>query len=94
MSHMFLAYFGPDTVMPLTSVLAAVVGIVLMSGRAAGLVVRRAAALVGLGRGSYPAGLAVRTARRKLRFDGAEAVTGGHLAPAGAHPADASRAAS
>lgn len=33
---MLLAYFGPDTIMPLTSALAAVVGFFLMFGRQVG----------------------------------------------------------
>ncbi len=33
MSRMLFAYFGPETLLPLTSVLAAVAGFVLMFGR-------------------------------------------------------------
>lgn len=56
---MLFAYFGPDTVMPLTSIVAAVVGFVLMFGRQAG----RLAALA-----------VTETARRcGLRTRGAEA---------------------
>lgn len=37
---MLLAYISPDTMMPVTSVVAATVGVALMFGRRASLVVR------------------------------------------------------
>jgi len=70
---MLFAYFGPDTVMPLTSILAAAVGFVLMFGRQAGrlaaLAVTGAARRCGLrGRGAEPGSAApARWGRRSDR---------------------------
>ena len=64
---MFFAYFGPETVLPVTSTLAAVAGVVLMLGRQAFLVpVRMLLAFAGRTRfGRRGAGARVAAAGRR-----------------------------
>jgi hypothetical protein len=53
-SFFVLAYFGPETMMPLTSIVAAVVGIFMMFGRNSLRLVRRMVLgrIRGIGRGT------------------------------------------
>jgi hypothetical protein len=67
---MLLAYFGPETVLPLTSLLAGVAGVFLMFGRGIGALARRAARVArpGSRRVAVPLG---QSAGKRLRADGA-----------------------
>ena len=69
MSRMLLAYFGPETVLPITSLLAAIGGVVLMFGRQsfrlASYALRRLGRLVGFGRTTPQAPAAAGRLRRE-----------------------------
>lgn len=72
-----LAYFGPETILPVTSVLAAVAGVFLMGGRQAirfaGLALRTLGRSVGIGP-KPPAKPIARPAGRRVRREHADAV--------------------
>lgn len=66
---MLFAYFGPETFLPLTSVIAAVAGVVLMFGRnSIRFIVQGARSLLGKGAGGAQA-----SAARRLREERKEA---------------------
>ena len=69
---MLLAYVGPETVLPLTSTLAAVLGVVLMFGRQAGRLVLGACRRVVSGR-SDRASVPHRPSAAKLRREARQA---------------------
>jgi hypothetical protein len=92
---MLFAYLGPDTLLPLTSIIAAVAGGIMMFGRGIVRVCRDAAARL-LGRGGTPTAAPRRSEvlRRGLSADQGRP-TGGHHLNIGAtareaEPSDAS----
>lgn len=75
---MLLAYFGPETVLPLTSLLAGAAGVFLMFGRAILKVVRRVFRVLRPGKAAVVP--AAQSAGKRLRTDGPNSAT--HTTPA------------